>query len=61
MQPPIWIGIIGTLVAGAFLLNGLRLVRGPQGHAANAGALHIAMAATFLPVMWVVILFAVRT
>ncbi len=58
MEAPIWIGIAGTIVGLAFLFNGMRLVRGPEGHAANAGALHIAMAGMFLPVMWVIILFA---
>ncbi|WP_298471252.1 hypothetical protein [uncultured Erythrobacter sp.] len=58
MQPPLWIGAIGTLIFLAFLLNGLRLVRGTAGHAANAGALHIGMASIALPVMWVVILVA---
>lgn len=58
MEPPIWIGIVGTVVMLGFLLNGVRLIRGPAGHAANAGGLHIGIAVIALPVMWVVILFA---
>ncbi|MEM7666450.1 MAG: hypothetical protein AAF250_11390 [Pseudomonadota bacterium] len=58
MEPPIWIGIIGTIVMLGFLFNGLRLIRGPKGHAANAGALHIAMAVIALPVMWLVVAFS---
>ena len=58
MSAPIWIGIVGTVVLLAFFFNGLRLVRGPAGHAANAGGLHMAMAGITLPVMWVVVLFS---
>ena len=61
MSPPMWIGIIGTVVFLGFLLNGVRLVRGPAGHAANAGGLHIGMAAVALPVMWVIVAFATLT
>lgn len=59
MSPPILIGILGTVFALAFMANGLRLVIGPAGHAANAGRLHIAMAGLFLPILWLVVLRAV--
>lgn len=58
MSPPVWIAIAGTIFALAFLGNGLRLSVGPEGHAANAGRLHVAMAAMFLPILWVIVLFA---
>lgn len=59
MVAPLWIGIAGTVLALAFLGNGFRLVVGPQGHAANAGRLHIIMAAIFLPILWLIVLRAV--
>ena len=56
MTAPLWIGIAGTVLGLAFLGNGFRLVAGPAGHAANAGRLHIVMAAMFLPILWLVVL-----
>jgi hypothetical protein len=56
MTPQLWIGIAGTVLALAFILNGMRLSKGPEGHAANAGRLHMVMAGTFLPIMWMVIM-----
>ena len=58
MTPQLWIGIIGSVVLLAFILNGMRLVRGPKGHAANAGMLHIAVGVMVLPVMWMVVVFS---
>lgn len=57
MTPVLWIAVIGTIFGLAFLGNGLRLAVGPEGHAANAGRLHVAMVALFLPVLWVIVLF----
>lgn len=56
MAPQIWIGIIGTLVALGFVVNGMRHIRKGEGHRANAGRLHIAMAVMFVPVLWLVVL-----
>lgn len=58
MTPFLWIAIAGTLFGGIFLVNGLRLSAGPEGHAANAGRLHIAMAGMFIPLLWVIVLFS---
>ncbi len=59
MAAPIWIGIAGTVLALSFIGNGVRLVMGPEGHAANAGRLHVFMAALFLPILWLVVALAV--
>lgn len=59
MAAPIWIGIAGTVLALAFIGNGVRNVMGPEGHAANAGRLHIGMAVIFLPILWLVVLRSV--
>ena len=59
MPLQIWIGIIGTLVALAFVINGIRHIRAGEGHLANAGRLHIVMAVLFVPVMWLVVLMQV--
>ena len=57
MDNSIWIGIFGTVVALAFILNSMRNLRvSLTGHAANAGRLHIIMAIAFMPVMWLVIM-----
>lgn len=56
MAISIWIGIIGTIFALAFIGNGVRQVMGPAGHAANAGRLHIFIAALFLPILWLVVM-----
>jgi hypothetical protein len=56
MPLQIWVGIIGTLVALAFVLNGMRHIRAGEGHMANAGRLHIAVAVMFVPVLWLVVL-----
>lgn len=58
MATPILIGIAGTVLALAFIGNGFRLAMGPQGHAANAGRLHIFMAGLFLPILWLVVMMA---
>jgi hypothetical protein len=53
----IWVGIFGTVLGLGFLLNSLKNLRiSPEGHAANAGRLHIAMVVIFVPIMWLVIL-----
>ncbi len=59
MAVPIWIGIAGTVLALSFIGNGVRLVMGPAGHAANAGRLHVFMATLFLPILWLVVFMAV--
>ncbi|MHA7820884.1 MAG: hypothetical protein ACX930_14650 [Erythrobacter sp.] len=56
MAPQIWIGLAGTLVALGFVANGLRHIRKGEGHLANAGRLHIAMAVMFVPVLWLIVL-----
>ncbi len=58
MSPFLWIAVLGTVFGLAFLGNGLRLSAGPEGHAANAGRLHIAMAGIFVPVLWVIVLLS---
>jgi len=58
MSPFLWIALAGTVFGLAFLVNGLRLSAGPEGHAANAGRLHVAMAGMFVPLLWVVVLFS---
>ena len=58
MAEEFWIGIIGTVVVGAFVINGFRLSRGPEGHAANAGRLHVAVGVMVLPVMWLAVVAA---
>ncbi|MGB3710110.1 MAG: hypothetical protein WA985_00310 [Erythrobacter sp.] len=58
MSPFLWVAILGTVFGLAFLGNGLRLAYGPEGHAANAGRLHVAMAGIFIPVLWVIVLFS---
>lgn len=55
MTPTLWIAIIGTILALAFTLNGLRAVRAGHGHVANAGRLHIIIAAIFVPLLWLTI------
>lgn len=55
LAAPLWIGIAGTIFALAFIGNGMRLAMGPEGHAANAGRLHVFMAAVFLPILWLVV------
>ena len=59
MPLQIWVGIIGTIVALAFVANGIRHIRAGEGHLANAGRLHIMMAGLFLPVLWLVVLMQV--
>lgn len=56
MATQIWVGIIGTLVALGFVANGILHIRKGEGHLANAGRLHIAMAVMFVPVLWLVVL-----
>lgn len=57
MDFTIWVGIFGTLVGLGFFLNSVKNLRiSGDGHAANAGRLHIAMVVMFVPIMWLVIL-----
>ncbi len=57
MSLQLWVGVFGTIVGLAFLFNSIRnLRRSKEGHAANAGRLHIAIVAMFLPIMWLTIL-----
>ncbi|MEO1475276.1 MAG: hypothetical protein AAFS13_02755 [Pseudomonadota bacterium] len=57
MSFTIWVGLFGTLVGVGFLLNSIKNLRAsPEGHAANAGRLHIAMVSMFLPIMWLIII-----
>jgi|GEM_PF-3950766 len=58
MAPEIWIGIAGTLFLLGFIINGRRLSRGPEGHSANAGRLHMAMGTITLPFMWLAVVAA---
>ncbi len=55
MPAELWIGIAGTVVLLAFVINGLRLSRGPEGHAANAGRLHVAVGVLVIPVLWMIV------
>lgn len=53
----LWVGVFGTVLGLGFLINSVKNLRiSSEGHAANAGRLHIAMVAVFLPIMWLVIL-----
>ena len=52
MAPELWIGIGGTIMLLGFIINGWRLSRGPEGHAANAGRLHMVVGGIALPFMW---------
>lgn len=56
MAPEIWIGIAGTLFLLGFIINGWRLSKGPEGHAANAGRLHMVMGGVALPFMWLAVI-----
>lgn len=57
MSFTIWVGVFGTLLGLGFLLNSIKNLRiSPEGHAANAGRLHITMVVIFLPIMWLMIL-----
>ena len=61
MSFTMWMGVFGTVVGVGFLLNSIKnLRRSSEGHAANAGRLHIAMVVMFLPIMWLVILLGPR-
>lgn len=59
MPLQIWVGIIGTLVALGFVANGVREIRKGEGHLANAGRLHIAVATLFVPILWLVVIMQV--
>ena len=61
MPIQIWVGIAGTLVALAFVINGVRHIRKGEGHLANAGRLHIAMSVLFVPVLWLIVLMQVMS
>ena len=41
-----------------FIINGWRLSRGPEGHAANAGRLHMVVGGIALPFMWLAVIAA---
>lgn len=56
MSLQLWIGIIGTVILLGFIINGLRLARGPKGHAWNAGVLQAGICALVLPVMWMIVM-----
>lgn len=58
MPVEIWVGIAGTIVLLGFIINGMRLSRGPEGHAANAGRLHMAVGVIALPFMWMAVVAA---
>lgn len=58
MSPQLWIGIIGTVILLGFIINGVRLARGPKGHAWNAGVLQAGICVMVLPVMWAVVMIA---
>ncbi|WP_298307241.1 hypothetical protein [uncultured Erythrobacter sp.] len=58
MAPEIWIGIVGTIMLLGFIINGARLSRGPEGHAANAGRLHMVVGGIVLPFMWLAVIAA---
>ncbi|MEM7779485.1 MAG: hypothetical protein AAF697_03725 [Pseudomonadota bacterium] len=59
MPVEIWVAIGGTLVALAFVINGMRHIRAGEGHLANAGRLHIMMSVLFVPILWMVVLLQV--
>lgn len=58
MAPEIWVGIGGTIMLLGFIINGWRLSRGPEGHAANAGRLHMGVGGIALPFMWLAVVAA---
>lgn len=58
MAVEIWVGIAGTLFLLGFIINGWRLSRGPEGHAANAGRLHMVIGGITLPFMWLAVVAA---
>jgi len=58
MAPEIWVGIGGTVLLLGFIINGIRLSRGPEGHAANAGRLHMVVGGIALPFMWLAVIAA---
>lgn len=58
MAPELWIGIGGTIMLLGFIINGWRLSRGPEGHAANAGRLHMVVGGIALPFMWLAVIAA---
>jgi hypothetical protein len=58
MTPQLWIGVIGTIILLGFILNGVRLARGPKGHAWNAGVLQAAICAMVLPILWLIVVMS---
>lgn len=58
MAPEIWVGIGGTIMLLAFIINGWRRSRGPEGHAANAGRLHMVIGGIALPFVWLAVFAA---
>lgn len=55
MPAEIWVGIGGTLFLLGFIINGWRLSRGPEGHGANAGRLHMVVGGITLPFLWLAV------
>ena len=58
MSPQMWIGIIGSAVLLGFIINAMRLMRGPKGHAHNAAILQAGISVLVLPVMWMIVFIA---
>lgn len=57
MSPFVWIGIAGTVIALAFLLNAIRNLRASKvGHVANSARIHIPVVIVFVPVLWLIVL-----
>lgn len=56
MAPEIWVGIAGTIMLLGFIFNGVRLSRGPEGHGANMGRLHMVVGGIALPFMWLAVI-----
>lgn len=55
MSPQMWIGIIASAVLLGFIINAIRLMRGPPGHAQNAGMLQAGISVLVLPIMWMIV------
>ena len=56
MSVQIWIAIVATLIAAAFVANGLRHIKAGEGHRAKAGRLHIISAVFVVPIVWLIAL-----
>ncbi|MBD2842942.1 MULTISPECIES: hypothetical protein [Erythrobacter] len=56
MTSTLWIGLAGTVLGLAFLINAYRTLRvSIHGHAANAARIHIPVVIMFLPVLWFIV------